>query len=272
MESIEKPKKIPKWLPNWKDEDAYPNPKNNISREQWAWEFMRRNLTYQKLFREGLKHNKSWYQKHSTDSRFSRYFICKPRANKNESYDDYVVRCQQLNKTPVINSKKRRILKEFPIKESNRKFNPANSEPPEFNTDYNYPFMFVAPDYDEEFIYNIKDDDEVFMVFLSALSIEDQIKKATELLEEDRLLFKKEGNPVSEKMKIHQKSFRNYLRILDGVLSGATQTEIANVLYPGQGTTAADNSALDKVNKGLKTAIGFRDGGYLKILETVILS
>lgn len=54
--------------------------------------------------------------------------------------------------------------------------------------------------------------------------------------------------------------------------SEATQTEIANVLYPSQGTTAADNSALDKVNKGLKTAIGFRNGGYLKILDTVILS
>ena len=37
---------IPTWLPNWKNSDEYPNPKNTIA-DQWAWEFLRRNPEYQ---------------------------------------------------------------------------------------------------------------------------------------------------------------------------------------------------------------------------------
>lgn len=37
------------WLPDWKDETAYPDPETT-SLQQWAWEFLRRNPEYQKDF------------------------------------------------------------------------------------------------------------------------------------------------------------------------------------------------------------------------------
>lgn len=38
--------KTPSWLPNWKYEDEYPNSKN-ATKHDFAWEFLRRNFTYQ---------------------------------------------------------------------------------------------------------------------------------------------------------------------------------------------------------------------------------
>jgi hypothetical protein len=37
---------LPEWLPDWRDPSSYPDPKNT-SRTQWAWEFLRRNRSYQ---------------------------------------------------------------------------------------------------------------------------------------------------------------------------------------------------------------------------------
>lgn len=37
------------WLPNWRDKDAYPSPQNTPMKK-WAWEFLRRNKSYQKDF------------------------------------------------------------------------------------------------------------------------------------------------------------------------------------------------------------------------------
>jgi hypothetical protein len=39
-------KTYPDWLPDWLDSSVYPDPKST-SREQWAWQFLRRNKQYQ---------------------------------------------------------------------------------------------------------------------------------------------------------------------------------------------------------------------------------
>jgi Family of unknown function (DUF6499) len=41
--------KKPEWLPDWKDESKYPDPKEAGNRV-WAWEFLRRNSKYQKVW------------------------------------------------------------------------------------------------------------------------------------------------------------------------------------------------------------------------------
>jgi hypothetical protein len=42
------------WLPDWRNESAYPNPKNTRA-QQWAWEFLRRNSEYQRLHKQLIK-------------------------------------------------------------------------------------------------------------------------------------------------------------------------------------------------------------------------
>ena len=48
-----KPKK-PEWLPDWNDETKYPEPKTAAGRV-WAWEFLRRNPRYQRLWKRYAK-------------------------------------------------------------------------------------------------------------------------------------------------------------------------------------------------------------------------
>src|SRR6266700_5276026 len=54
---------IPDWLPDWTKPDQYPDPKTTSSR-QWAWEFLRRNPEYQRLWDELIAPHfdpKVWY-------------------------------------------------------------------------------------------------------------------------------------------------------------------------------------------------------------------
>lgn len=263
-----KPQKIPKWLPDWKNERDYQALNENTSREQWAWEFMRRNSRYQRLYQQGRRHYRSWYQKNENNINFYRYFTCKPKAIKNESFAKYMLRCKETEIEPKIKSKRRKILDKFPVLTFSIKLKPENSEPPDFNTDYNYPHMYIAPDYDEEFFYNIQNDDEVFMVFSAALSIEDQVKKARELLKADQKEYNAEGNDVGKHCNLNFRSLKNYLRYLDGELVGARPTELAAVIHP----TDEKTSALQKVSIGLKKARKYRDGDYIKIIGTVLLT
>jgi Family of unknown function (DUF6499) len=54
MSLKKKPPKKPEWLPDWKDESKYPDPKNADGRV-WAWEFLRRNPEYQRLWKKYAK-------------------------------------------------------------------------------------------------------------------------------------------------------------------------------------------------------------------------
>jgi hypothetical protein len=51
MSPKKEPLKKPEWLPDWKDESKYPDPKKTSGRV-WAWEFLRRNSQYQQLWEE----------------------------------------------------------------------------------------------------------------------------------------------------------------------------------------------------------------------------
>src|SRR5262249_37797114 len=43
----------PLWLPDWKDKDNYPGPGTTSS--QWAWQFLRRNSEYQRMWLELIR-------------------------------------------------------------------------------------------------------------------------------------------------------------------------------------------------------------------------
>lgn len=45
---------IIEWLPDWRDESQYPDPKSTLPAE-WAWQFLRRNKRYQEAYRDILR-------------------------------------------------------------------------------------------------------------------------------------------------------------------------------------------------------------------------
>lgn len=259
--------KIPIWLPNWEDESAYPDPKRTVSKEQWAWEFIRRNPRYQRLYREGLRHKETWYKKHQNNKLFYKYFNCIPKVNKGESYEEYSARCESEKKDPIIKPKKRRILDEFPVTKFSSKLNPAKTDHPELCTNYNYPLMFTALNLDKDFSYKVRGDDEVFFVFSSLLPIADQINKAKESLTEEQEEFVKEGVSLSHKGRVQVNVLRNYLRYLDANINGVKQVAMARVIHQHDDKT----SATQKISTGLLKAKYYRDEGFLKILKTQIL-
>jgi hypothetical protein len=256
--------KIPDWLPDWKTMEGYPDPNGTVSKEQWAWEFIRRNPRYQYLYRIGRRHKESWYNAFPDSDKFSRYFKCIPKVNKDESYGDYIVRCKLDNVAPKIIPKQQRILAVFPVVKYSKKLNPANTKPPEFNKDYGYPICNTVSDDEEEITFSIDGDDEVFMVFSAALPVKAQIEKAERLLFEQQKYYEEQGNHLVHKGRVQFHPLRNYLRYLDGKISGASQVEIARIVHPNE----YEYSAKQKVNKGIKAGEYLRDIGYLKILGT----
>lgn len=61
-------------------------------------------------------------------------------------------------------------------------------------------------------------------------------------------------------LRMHKSLFANYLRILDAKDAGATEPEIAGVLFPRLG-----DSGLQRVKNHYRAAKSLRDGGYLWI-------
>jgi hypothetical protein len=64
---------VPDWLPDWRDDSAYPDPSTTTSR-QWAWGFLRRNIKYQndcgevgEAYFDSLR--KNFFQTAKTDER-----------------------------------------------------------------------------------------------------------------------------------------------------------------------------------------------------------
>jgi len=261
QEAIKKPK-IPAWLPDWKQTEGYPDPKGQVSREQWAWEFIRRNPRYQYLYRIGKRHKESWYKTFPNSVRFSRYFKCDPKVNKGESYNQYMARCKLKEVSPEITPKRQKILNVFPVVEFSKKIDPANPKPPQFNKYHKYPIIDTVSVDEENFYNSMNDLDKVFMTFSVALPILDQITNANAYLIEQQNNYKAGKNMVIYKGRVNFTPLRNYLRYLDGKISGATQVEIARVVHPEEDET----SNKQKVNKGLKTAEYYRDIGYIKIL------
>lgn len=49
----------PVWIPDWTQKDQYPDP-DKMTREDWAWEFLRRNENYQKTW-ERVRKNPDMY-------------------------------------------------------------------------------------------------------------------------------------------------------------------------------------------------------------------
>jgi len=97
---------------------------------------------------------------------------------------------------------------------------------------------------------------EVVVVFDPTWPIDQQLKRAKYVLE----TCQSERGKKLGSLRLHKSLFANYLRILDAKDAGATEAEIAGVLFPRLG-----DSGVKRVKNHYRAAKYLRDGGYLLI-------
>ncbi len=109
-------------------------------------------------------------------------------------------------------------------------------------------------------VHDIEDPAEVVMHFNLRLPIDTQIAAAKQILEREANHLKGVLKIPGRRSRRRIRKYRDYLRILDATARGATDDEIAQVIYP--------NSMTGKrmVRDGRKAARPLRDGKYLFIV------
>ena len=232
MSLKKKQPKKPKWLPDWKDESKYPDPKKAGGRV-WAWEFLRRNPRYQRLWKRYAKlgpgpiyHGPSARVLKAITERFEHDFGVLHPAPPAMTTADPAFKWRP----KFVNQKPRFWV--LPIKVSKN----DNFEMPEIYLEH---------------------PTEVVVKFDLRSQIELQLDDVGELLKKERkrLVAAKllRGEP-----RARFENYRDYLRALDAKLSGISHTTI------GEEILKVKDAAYQKPNAvyAFKSAKNLRDGGY----------
>jgi hypothetical protein len=220
---------IPAWLPNWLERTDYPSP---ISRLEWAWQFLRRNLEYQRAWKRHI-------EPHYDPSEISEPIDRQRRLRR--------VGRVQLKETSLF-------LEQFRIA----------TYPPPAPSESTAKLRFVAIRYAQKPKNRLSayaphitlENDEVLVVFDLAQSIEQQLGDTKELLA---------SLPRPRPFRAALKQYQRYLRVLDAKAVGASNDDIARRLYPHLANDYPDKDGNRQVRKDLKTAKRLRDHDYWRI-------
>ena len=250
----------PTWLPDWKDASQYPDPKTTSLR-QWAWEFLRRNPEYQKLWSELIEPFYDPQDGFDTDEamkaahKATKKDLQERRANIHIKYtsNGHVIRSglaimkEQfgimggLAPSPSHKDGRSLLLEEMFIGSRHRPKNWPSDQP--------YTIQAEIPE------------GIVVVWFDVTRPIEDQLLRAQKLLKGEATYFGK-GKSAS-KTRNRKEHYQNYLRILDAKTVGATPTEIGRVIYKHQ-----ERTVWQYINEATRAAIRLRDSGYAHLVRT----
>jgi transcriptional regulator len=196
MSLKKKPSKKPAWLPDWKDESKYPDPKKAGGRV-WAWEFLRRNPKYQELWEE---------------------YAALPHGSVYSGYSAYALR-----------DISERLEQDFGVR------NPAPPEMTTADAEFEWRPIFIEqkPRHwvfpvnvsdDDEFeipVIYVEDPAEIVVKFDLRVQIKPQLIYVGELLKKELKRFTGAKGP-----RARFENYPNYLRVLDAKLSGITHQTI----------------------------------------------
>jgi hypothetical protein len=218
---------IPAWLPNWLQQSEYPSP-SSASRLEWAWQFLRRNYEYQQAWEE---HTRPHYDPSD---------LSEPIDSKSS------------RKLPLKRVDRPQLLETRLFQEQFR----IGTSPPPAPSEPTAKLGFVAIRYAEvrgEHTPRIPvGHDQVLVLFNLNLSIDRQLADAKELLKS----FKR------RQFRARVDQYQRYLRLLDAKAVGASNADIARVLYP----RAKDiNDAKNRIRKDMRIAKRLRDHDYWRI-------
>ena len=214
----------PNWLPDWRDKDQYPDP-HKTSEVEWAWEFLRRNPEYQKMWEQAFFY-KYLYSSAAVDALLQR--IKKERGLRHVN-------------TEQRSFAQARFMERFRLVT-------APPDPAEPNAKLLFSgqlLRFAQKQMHGQ--YEVRTNllnGQILVWFDLNWPIERQLENAKQLLHAKA--------PGAEERRIRFAPFRNYLRLLDAECCGATAGERAEEIYPRQ------DGNRQKVRDQLKAAIRYR--------------
>ncbi len=235
---------IPDWLPNWRKAQQYPE-LATTSPIQWAWEFLRRNPEYQRLWSELIE---PWADQ---------YGDC--------NFDTAIkeIGCEALSKFEKIFGIDL-ALPPLPPFHADAKFL-FFAEGPCVIT-HNHPELYRKTTECEGTVYEavmqINSKDILVKFDLAGEPIERQIERAKKHLKEQVAYLKKSGCLAVRAKRPRYDQFAKYLRVLDARLSGATMREIESFIYKKR-KNDAQNYILDgTIRDDIKAAEILRDKDF----------
>ena len=226
-------RKKPDWLPDWQNVSAYPGD-SQVTGSRWSWEFLRRNSQYQDDYDKLAEGNSTlaslWRNLEMTDGLSSLAVNGKPKEiHEKETEGNAFIRAMQA-KYGI----RKGLLPPAPWQADH-----ANIF--ELTTMYAYS--------------GEKQPNEEILKFDLTMPFEPQLRMAKRILESHKYQHIPD---VRHRVDL----FPQYLRLLDGEVSGATQDEMSKIIYPHIKNTHPDFSGRDRVKKALNAARRLRDGDY----------
>lgn len=231
------------WRPDWRDEKAYYNRLNkNTSKEIYAWEFLRRNITYQEDFeinKDLIKENKFYF----VDRKFEDPFTGTVLRWKENMRSWYGLYFRSENYDYRIDTP------------------PTFAGLGEFHPIANCESHAIEPENDKKIIYisELPNNPTEFTVSLSIdFDWDEQIKVIKNAFEAHKKRFAIPTPPPTY--------YVMFLRTLDALHEGLTATEIWNSCIYNKHT----KPSLSNITEYIKKAEELRDGGYIRIVNSRI--
>lgn len=269
---------IPSWFPDWKDSGSYNLPSlSNLP--LWAWEFLRRNLDYQRDWQEhyvqgelrwvseNLKiESREERSKHQNlNARKFNVMICAEAAKRGEIV--YVERGR-----PFIGTKRTLqifLCEKYSIR-SHHLCDPAVDNPSRellsFETQFSPPITMrhmqsrnntkgMLPSSPSEVITKI---DLNWPIEMQFKRLKQALKPVKEQLLKEGKLNPKDPRVKGETVKMYEK----YVRILDAKTLGRSNAEIAKVIYPDKENNHPEYYGSGAVQDSFDAAKLLRDTDY----------
>jgi Uncharacterized conserved protein (DUF2285)/Family of unknown function (DUF6499) len=236
---------VPNWRPDWRDPKKYPDP-DKTRLDQWAWEFLRRNEEYQQVWSQMIELHEVAHDpppEGPGSSRIAREF------KSRDTISSDVLRIFQQKFGIIL---------------------PASPDqprvPPKFLhhtvSGRDRPSLKFCP---EEQSYEVKlslEPGESLIVFNLAWPIDMQLERARACLKERAAYLRQLGDLQPMESANHVSKFQAYLRILDANSAGASQREMAAVIYPHLPNKYPDRQGENTVRHSLKRATYLCKAGY----------
>jgi hypothetical protein len=257
---------IPDWLPNWREPSEYPDAKKTTAR-QWAWEFLRRNPEYQRLWEQVAA---PYYSKErglsdalALDTENEKIRSDSVYAEKYKTEDGYKI----LSPSAII-FERFRVRGALPPSE--RKHNLIFS----YENPHSPPIQYLTHPADR---YNSAFDPgpwkaapitlekgQVLVWMNTDKPIQPQLNMLKKVLK--GFSEAREGTTTGQRPSRRFRPYQDYLRILDARQAGIPQSEIAKVIYISSKKRTNDvREATKAIYEDIKIAERLRDKDYLYI-------
>ncbi len=231
------------WRPDWHDVKQYPTLENTDNR-QWAWEFLRRNILYQKIW-------DNWYAPYcdpidlSYDSS-----LFNDRIDNDKFIQEAIAEGVSFSIISPMCLFKRNFWLLFPVGPYYKQ-----NQRPVFSHDA-IGYRYKPANCSEAYIIREFElqDSEVLVCFNLDMPIEKQLKSAKKLLKEQIEYRTNKG--IAEAMNHRNRvgAYQSYLRILDAIAHNTPLKDIAAVIYPNLKNIYPENLGTKTVRDDLKAA------------------